>query len=170
MSRLELRFSADLKGSLNDMVKDDYFDLLCNDLKMTTEEFVAACRIIRRDRYKFPIPKDFKEAIRLSIEDEVLLEWQKIITFLKLPPGSREELNLSPAGLTAYRGMGGRELAEKDLTNSFLVKDFSAFVKAAIKKLQIDSDLTRARLMLQSKSKKNDLKGETDQLPQLSSL
>lgn len=132
---LELRFGQELANQ----VKDDYFDILKNDYRLTTEEFQFACRQFRKESHKFPIPKEFELAVRPDGDELAIVEWQAIAEFLQTPPDRRENLVLSSEGEQAYKALGGRNLADRDMTEYRLIRDFQTMRRAFAKKAKVNN-------------------------------
>lgn len=124
----------------SDVLSDNFYDLLENEIKppLSDAEFVAACREIRLSARSFPSPRDIEAAIRPTGEEIATLEWHAIISFWQLPESDRTQLNLSPEGEAAYKLLGGRRLADGNLHDTRVLREFikmrSAFAKQATAK------------------------------------
>lgn len=119
---LEERFGF----KISDLVRDEYFDILVSDYKMTQADFLSAVRRIFREYDRFPSPKAIYEAVNLSGESLALLEWQAIQEYWKTPPDKRQKLCIGEVGMQSYRAIGGTAAMRQanNETIAYLKRDF----------------------------------------------
>jgi len=95
------------------------------DNELTTEDFIKACKIARRNLSPhpsfFPSPKFLIDSVLGSLEDRALIDWAKITVDASL---------LSPVGRRALQAIGGSSTVRMSENPSFLKKDFVATFKA----------------------------------------
>ena len=92
--------------------------------RMTTEEFLAAARVVFEEQTFFPRPMDFIEAIRPSVEAEALAQWELCDQVMA---GSTKALErMSPAGRRTAQLLGGTDRLRNTRLNDvqFVRRDF----------------------------------------------